>query len=171
MSKSSSPNQSSQLGFTPDEWVCVVKKAQSGRGEILIDMPRGCEPADFVSYILFLALQWRDPSEAAGLLRDVAKIVDARKDLPEPTEAISLGVRPMENRSGVYLQAWHADAQWALQQWQNGAFDGRNEDYVAIYMKDIKGYGSDPVALRSEWAQKCGVVPQRIIVDYIGTEE
>lgn len=70
-----------------------------------------------------------------------------------------------------YSQAWHADAQWALQQWQNGAFDGRNEDYVAIYMKDIKGYGSDPVALRSEWAQKCGVVPQRIIVDYIGTEE
>ncbi len=69
------------------------------------------------------------------------------------------------------VMQWRDDAAWALQQWQDGAFDGHEEDYVAVYQNETKGFGNDPNELRRFWSEKFGIPFQRIIVQYIGAED
>ena len=58
-----------------------------------------------------------------------------------------------------------------LQQWQSGTFDGHDEEYVAVYRKEARGFGSDPNKLRQEVATNLGVAFQRIVLKYIRGEE
>lgn len=104
------------------------------------------------------------------LLKELRLSCDVvREDIPLDDERLLSLIRTTVE--SLNRLEWHADAQWALGQWQSGAFDGLKEDYVAIYLKQVRGFGCDPVALRNKWATKFGVQPQRIIIDYIGTEE
>jgi hypothetical protein len=66
---------------------------------------------------------------------------------------------------------WHADAQWALQQWEDGAFDTIEHDYVVVYKKRTLGCGDDPTEFRRTWSENLAVPFQRIIVKYVGAEE
>jgi hypothetical protein len=68
-------------------------------------------------------------------------------------------------------EEWHADAQWALRQWERGVFDDIRGDYIAVYQKEVLEAGDDPNELRRKWARTKGVPFQRIIVKYVGIEE
>jgi hypothetical protein len=67
--------------------------------------------------------------------------------------------------------AWHADMQWALQEWEKGAFEQVSAEYVAVYNKQCLAHGNNPNELRRYWSEQLQVPFQRIVVKYIGVEE
>lgn len=99
----------------------------------------------------------------------IARMISRRLGLSESSRRNEYKVSDAEllrlAKIAVTEIRWHADAQWALQQWQARGFDPTRGEYVAIYSQAIQGYGDDPDELRESLALKYGVPPQRIIVD------
>lgn len=157
--------------FTREEWQSMVTDAKSSAARNLTSFPRLFEPADFVSCVLFLAQQWRDPNEAARMLREVASLISTERLSVDEAPVENIEVAAAENEASFVEGNSHADAQWALQQWESGAFDGRAETYVAIFNRKILEFSNDPKSLKERWAKTLGVPACRILVDYIGSGE
>lgn len=79
-------------------------------------------------------------------------------------EAVEAAAKPTLQENATVL----SDCRWALQQWQSGAFDQYNEDFVFILNEKVIGTGPDRNNTRRELAQTSGVPLNRIVVCYKG---
>jgi hypothetical protein len=170
-----------------DEWKAILGQkvpllawfAINDRGRFSIEVTR--RRAQHVVRVIETQTATRDISTQARedidrtdeQLLELAALADlsARKPLAHEQDAAPSDGNLRETAAVTDPPAWHADAQWALEQWEAGAFDNVEHDFVAVYDKDMLGTGDDPTELKEHWSRKLGVPFQRIFVKYVGTEE
>jgi hypothetical protein len=108
--------------------------------------------------------------EARDLAREDIRLTD--NELLRLVNEKARGFLARDPTNGIVdIDRWQSDARWALQQWQSGAFDGHRGEYVAVYLDEARGFGTDPNELRRRYSKEFDVPFQRIIVKYIDEED
>lgn len=70
---------------------------------------------------------------------------------------------PLSPEGWEYL----ADLKWINEQFNLGLFEPYMGNYIAVYRKQLLGFGPDLLALRERVAREHNVSPDRIATDYV----
>ena len=60
-----------------------------------------------------------------------------------------------------------ADRKWVNQQYNLGHWDQHMGNYIAVYKKQLLGFGPNPLSLREQVAKEHNLSPGRIVITYV----